>query len=112
MSAELVESMELQLRSLYEEREFLESRFGVSSAEGLVGMVDSLESQLRDFYDRFGGYDAMGDAESAILLDRLRSLSGQLDSMYSQRTVEFFMEDEKPVLRAKWIENLAAGDNQ
>lgn len=112
MNAEIVESMETQLRSLYEEREFLQDRFGVSSAEDLIGMVESLEGQLRDFYDRFGGYDGFGDAESAILLDRLRGLSFQLDPMYSERTVEFYMDDDKPVLRAKWTENLSAGDDK
>lgn len=112
MNAEVVESMDTQLRSLYEEREYLEDRFGVSSAEDLVGMVDSLEAQLKDFYDRFGAYDGFGDAESAVLLDRLRGLSSQLDPMYSQRTVEFFMDDDKPVLRAKWTEDLSTGDDQ
>lgn len=112
MSADVLESMEHQLRSLYEEREFLQSRFGVSSAEEIVNMVECLETQLKDFYARFGSHDGFGDAESAILLSRLRELSTSLDPMYSKKSVSFYFENEKPVLRAEWSESLDKGDAQ
>lgn len=112
MNAEVVESLEQQLRSLYEEREFLQSRFGVSSADELVGMVECLEHQLKDFYNRFGSVDGFGDTESAILLSRLRELSSTLDPMYGKKTVQFFFENDKPVLRAEWTEDLKQGEDQ
>lgn len=112
MNQETVDSLEAQLHSLYEEREFLNDRFGVSSAEEIAGMVECLEAQLKDFYSRFGGIDGVGDAETAVLLDQIRSLSSTLDHMYSKKTVEFSIVDDKPVLRAQWTETLANGDSQ
>ncbi len=112
MNQDTVDSMEAQLRVLYEEREFLADRFGVSSADEVAGMVESLEAQLRDFYDRFGGIDGMGDAETAVMIDQIKSLSTTLDQMYSKKTVEFSVVDDKPVLRAQWTESLENGDNQ
>lgn len=110
MQPGLAESLEQQLHSLYEEREFLQDRFGVSSAEEIVTMVECLENQLRDFYDRFGGQDGFGDTESALLLSRLKELSSSLDHMYSKKSVQFFVENSKPVLRAEWSETLNTGD--
>ncbi|MDX2146563.1 MAG: hypothetical protein SFZ23_03490 [Planctomycetota bacterium] len=112
MSTDIAQSMEQQLRALYEDREYLQDRFGVSSAEEIVGMVECLESQLRDFYGRFGSHDGMGDAESAILLSRLKELSSSLDPLYSRKSVEFFFQNDKPVLRAQWIEDIQKGDAQ
>lgn len=109
MSTDTLESLEGQLRSLYQEREFLHDRYGVSSADDIVRMVECLEAQLRDFYARFGGVDGMGDSQSSLLLERLRSLSGVLDQMYSSKSVELFIENDRPVLRAQWIESTQGG---
>jgi hypothetical protein len=109
---ELSESMEQQLLSLYEEREALQQRFGVSSAEDIVNMIECLEAQLHDFYSRFGGQETFGDTESAILLSRLKELSSALDPMYSSKSVQFYIENDKPVLRAEWSESLQEGAAQ
>jgi hypothetical protein len=111
MHTDLADNLEQQLRSLYEEREFLQDRFGVSSADEIVNMVECLEAQLRDFYGRFGSTDGFGDAESAVLLSRLKELSSTLDPMYSKKSVQFFVENDKPVLRAEWSETLNQGDH-
>lgn len=108
----MIESLEQQLRALYEEREFLNQRFGATSAEEIVSMVESLEAQLRDFYDRFGGHAGFDDAESTLMLARIRELSSSLDPMYSQKSVHFFIENDRPVLRAEWTEALSHGDDQ
>lgn len=110
MNTDVSENLELQLRSLYEEREFLQGRFGVSSAEEIVDMVECLESQLHDFYGRFGSHDGFGDAESTLLMAKLKELSSSLDPMYSRKSVQFFFENDKPVLRAEWTETLNQGD--
>lgn len=112
MHTEVAENLEHQLRSLYEEREFLQDRFGISSAEEIVNMVECLEAQLKDFYGRFGSTDSFGDAESAALLSRLKELSAALDPMYSKKSVQFFIENDKPVLRAEWSETINQGDAQ
>ncbi|MEM7621591.1 MAG: hypothetical protein AAF235_00120 [Planctomycetota bacterium] len=110
--ATMTESLEQQLRALYQERELLEERFGASSAEEIMSMVESLEAQLRDFYDRFGSHAGFDDAESVLMLSRIRELSTALDPMYSQKSVSFFIENDKPVLRAQWTEALHQGDDQ
>ncbi len=108
----MIERLEGQLRALYQEREFLTDRFGVSSSEEIVQMVESLEAQLRDFYDRFGSHAGFDDAESTMMLARIKELSSQLDPMYSRKSVQFFIENDKPVLRAEWTEAIDQGDNQ
>jgi hypothetical protein len=45
-----IDSLEEQLRSLYEDRELLENELGVSDSAEIVAMVRSLESQLNDVY--------------------------------------------------------------
>jgi hypothetical protein len=45
-----LESMEAQLRSLYEDRELLERELGVSSPTVLIAMIRSMEAQLIDLY--------------------------------------------------------------
>jgi hypothetical protein len=44
------ENLVEQLHQLYAEREKLESRLGVSSAEEVIAMVDNLEAQLNEYY--------------------------------------------------------------
>lgn len=112
MNQDTVDSLEAQLHSLYEDREALTDRFGVSSSEEIVGMVENLEAQLHDFYSRFGGLDGIGSAETAIMLDQIRSLGTVLDGMYSKKTVDFSIVDDQPVLRAQWTEVTSNGDTQ
>lgn len=112
MSSETMESLEQQLIALYEERESLNDRFGVSTTEDVIGMVECLEQQLCDFYNRFGSADGFDDAESAIVLSKIKDLSSTLDPMYSKKSVQFSFENDKPVLRAMWSEDLSEGENQ
>lgn len=107
-----VENMENQLRSLYQEREQLSDRFGVSTPEEIIRMVENLESQLQDFYRRFEGYAGFDDPQSMIVLSKIRELSEALDPLYSRKTVTFHIENEKPVLRAEWTEALNQGDDE
>ena len=111
MTPGVVDSMEQQLRALYEEREFLESKFGVSSSEDIVNMVSNLEAQLHDFYNRFGHIEGFDDANTLVMLEQLEKLSKSLDPMYSCKSVEFFVENDKPVLRAVWNEHGPKGDD-
>ena len=106
-----LQSLEEQLKALYEDREALNERFGASSSEDIIQMVDSLESQLRDFYDRFGGNPGFDDAETMMMLSKIKDLSGQLDPMYSNKSVHFSIENDRPVLRAEWTEATTEGDN-
>ncbi len=108
----MIQSLEEQLRALYHERECLSTRFGVSSADEIVQMVESLESQLRDFYDRYGAHAGFDDTESTMMLARIKELSEHLDPMYSHKSVRFCIENDKPVLRAEWTEAIQQGDDQ
>ncbi|MEN0019521.1 MAG: hypothetical protein AAF747_01405 [Planctomycetota bacterium] len=110
--ATTMESLEQQLVALYSEREQLSNRFGASSADDIIAMVENLEAQLTDFYDRFGSHAGFDDAESIIMLSRIRELGETLDPMYSKKSVHFFIENDKPVLRAEWSESISNGDEQ
>ncbi|MCB1191098.1 MAG: hypothetical protein H7A23_11730 [Leptospiraceae bacterium] len=44
------QSMEEQLNDLYQEKELLQNKYGISSASGLIDMIDSLEEQLKALY--------------------------------------------------------------
>lgn len=112
MSQDTIDSLEAQLHALYQERELLNDRFGVSSTDEIIGMVDCLEAQLRDFYSRFGGIDGMSNAEAAVMVDQIRSLGGMLDDIYTHKSVEFTIVDDKPVLRAQWNDITSNGDSQ
>ena len=96
MSQETVDSLEAQLRSLYEERDQLQQ---------------NLESQLVDLYDRFG---AMQNAspDVAQVLGQLNDLSNSLDGMFGEKSVVFEMQEDRPVLRAVWKQTLTEGDNR
>lgn len=110
MNTETIESMEMQLRSLYEERDFLHQKYGVSSANEVIAMVSNLEAQLHDFYNRYGSFD--NEDNSAMILGRLKELSAALDPMYSSKSVSYTFENNRPVLRAEWNEQLNQGDAQ
>ncbi|MEM7754686.1 MAG: hypothetical protein AAF297_03520 [Planctomycetota bacterium] len=104
-----VDSMELQLRSLYEEREKLTNTIGCNDAEEIIGMVRNLEAQLVDLYQRHGhkldedGVDVQG------LLRHVEELSGHLDDSYGEKSVVFTYENDRPVLRAVWNQSLSEG---
>jgi hypothetical protein len=106
----MIESLEGQLRELYREREHLHDRFGASSPEDIAVMIESLESQLRDFYNRFGSNPGFDDAEIAMTLGKIKELSSTLDPMYAKKSVHFFVENDKPVLRAEWTDITTEGD--
>ena len=101
MYTDAQDSLEQQLRSLYEEREYLTDRFGVSSAEEIVTLVENLEAQLKDFYGRYGDVDTEDD-ETGLLLSKLKQLSASLDAIYTNKSVHLVIEGSKPVLRAEW----------
>jgi hypothetical protein len=107
-----VDNMENQLRSLYQEREQLAERFGVSTPDEIIRMVENLEGQLRDFYNRFEGYAGFDDPESMMVLSKIKELSQALDPLYSRKSVHFSIENNKPVLRAEWTEALNQGDDE
>lgn len=111
MSQETVDSLEAQLLSLYEERDNLQQRLGVSSQDEIVGMVKNLEGQLVDLYSRFGSMQN-STPEVAQVVSQLNDLSNSLDGMFSEKSVVFEMQDDRPVLRAVWKQTLTEGDNR
>ncbi|MEO0512540.1 MAG: hypothetical protein AAF108_06540 [Planctomycetota bacterium] len=108
----MIESLDGQLQSLYRDREILEERFGVSSAEEISRMIENLEAQLRDLYNSYGSCGGLEGVEQARMLSRIEELSSVLDPMYSQKSVSFFLENNQPVLRAEWHEAIQQGDDQ
>ena len=48
----MIQSLTIQLESLYEERAYLNEEIGISDARDVVAMVRSLEAQLNDLYAR------------------------------------------------------------
>ncbi len=105
-----LESMEQQLSALYQERERIAEHFGVCDADAVIEMVQSLERQVCDFYDRFGSNAGLDDAETAQMLAKIRELSGQLEPLFPARRVEFFMDNDRPKLRAEWSHTTDQGD--
>lgn len=47
---EILDSLELQLKLLYSDKEYLEKELNVSNPEDLILMVNSLSMQLEDLY--------------------------------------------------------------
>lgn len=105
-------SIEEQLDMLYAEREWLTQELGVPDAEGIVDMVRNLEAQLCDFYRQFGGRAPVSNHETLQLLNYVQELSQHLDEMYSEKSVTFSIEDDKPVIKATWKEVTNQGDTQ
>jgi hypothetical protein len=99
-------SIEEQLDAIYAEREWLAQELGVAHAEGGVDMVRNLEAQLCDFYRQFGGRAPVSNHETLQLLNYVQELSQHLDQMYTEKSVTFSIEDEKPVIKATWKETL------
>ncbi|GAB4515004.1 MAG: hypothetical protein Tsb0013_19490 [Phycisphaerales bacterium] len=107
----VIESLEQQLCALYQEREQLSSAIGANCADDVINMISSLEAQLHDFYNRFGSNPGFDDAETMQVLSKIKELSDTLDPLYSKKSVQFFIENDKPVLRAEWTEALNQGDD-
>ncbi|MEM0982455.1 MAG: hypothetical protein AAGI17_00740 [Planctomycetota bacterium] len=111
MSADTtLESMEQQLRSIYEEREFLDQQIGTSTADGIIDMIRSLEAQLADMYNKHGHKTNDDAPDFQGMLKQVRELSSELDSEYSKRSIVLTVEHDKPVLKAVWEESAAQGD--
>lgn len=91
-------SLELQLTSLYHEREYLERHLGVSDAQELVSMVRSLESQLRDLYaerERNGG-------NGSPVVGHIRALAENLKDLYPNRELVLQFDEGAAHIRAVW----------
>lgn len=105
-------TIEDQLDVLYAEREWLSGELGVADAEDVVKMVRNLEMQLCDLYRIHGSVAPLSNNATLQLLTYVQELSQHLDGMYSEKSVEFHIEDDKPVLKASWKEILNEGDAQ
>jgi hypothetical protein len=105
-----LESLQQQLEALYAEREWLNNQLGTVDAESVVTMLQSLEAQLADMYKRFGSTTSAELANAGSLLAQIEELASKLDEKYSQKSVVFEINDNKPVLKAVWTEHLD-GDN-
>jgi len=93
-----------QLETLYAEREWLAAETGCYDAEDVVNMIRNLEAQVCDFVGTYGNRTPVSDATVGQLLTYVQELSGQLDGMFSEKSVTFEMIDDKPVVRASWKE--------
>lgn len=106
-------TMEEQLQAIYAEREWLAQELGCSDAESVVEMVRNMEFQLSDMYKTFGSMPAVSNSQTLQLLQQVQELGQHLDTMYSEKSVSFTIEDDKPVLRANWKQcNTNEGDQQ
>lgn len=105
-------TIEEQLEAIYAEREWLSNELGVADAEDVVNMVRNLEMQLCDLYRIHGPIAPMSNQATMQLLTYVQELSQHLDQMYSEKSVEFHIEDDKPVIKASWKEILSEGDAQ
>lgn len=107
-------TIEDQLETLYGEREWLAQELGCCDAESIVDMVRNLESQLVDLYKTYGSSAPVSSAATMQLLNHVQELSSQLDGMYSEKSVTFQIEDDKPVLKATWkqVTNQNEGDSK
>lgn len=107
-----LESLHQQLEALYAEREWLNEQLGTTDAETVVTMVMSLEAQLADFYNKFGGNVSQELTDIAPLLSQIEELSQRLDGSYSEKSVVFEIQDNKSVLKAVWTERTNDGDSE
>lgn len=107
-------TMEEQLQALYSEREWLAQELGCADAESIIDMVRNMEFQLSDMYKTFGSMPAVSNSQTLQLLQQVQELSQHLDSMYSEKSVTFTIEEDKPVLRANWKQSntTSEGDQQ
>lgn len=108
----MLESWEQQLEELYAERELLGTELGVADADGVIAMVRNLEAQLADLYRTYGNKVPMGDASTMQLLQYVEELSHSLDEMYSEKSITFELDGDKPVLKATWKETSNQGDTK
>lgn len=107
---ETVDNLEEQLQALYAEREVLADELGVMDAEDVIGMVRNLEAQLADLYKTYGNRAPVGDVGMMQLLAHVQELSQTLDDMYTEKTITFELDGDKPVLKATWKETFQQGD--
>ncbi|MEM1164829.1 MAG: hypothetical protein AAGI30_00900 [Planctomycetota bacterium] len=101
-----------QLESIYAEREQLASQIGVCDADGILNMVRSLEAQLCDLYQRFGGIADADGSTAAALLVQVNQLAEHLDAQFSEKSISLEIVDDKPVMRAEWKEHLNQGAHE
>lgn len=106
-------TIEEQLETLYAEREWLSQELGCCDAESIVDMVRNLEGQLVDLYKTYGSSGPVSSNATLQLLNHVQELSQHLDQLYSEKTVEFRIEDDRPIIRATWKETQGTqGDAQ
>jgi len=105
-----IDSLELQLRSLYEEREKLNSTIGCSDADEILGTLRNLEAQLVDLDQRHGHKLSEDGVDVQGLLRHVEELSQHLDEQYGEKSVVFTYENDRPVLRAVWNQSLSEGN--
>lgn len=99
------EGMQVQLETLYAEREQLVAELGTADTEELVDMVRNLEAQLCDLYERYGHMTGSDEGSTDALLASVTELSSQLDEMYSEKSISVEIVNDKPILRAVWSES-------
>ncbi|MDX2116338.1 MAG: hypothetical protein SFZ24_12070 [Planctomycetota bacterium] len=108
----MLDSWQQQLEALYAERELLAEELGVTDAEGVIMMVRNFEAQLADLYRTYGNKMSMGDPATMQLLAHVQELSHTLDGMYSEKSLTFELDGDKPVLKATWKETSHPGDSK
>jgi hypothetical protein len=106
---ESLESLEQQLHAIYAERQLLSEELGVMDAEEVILMVRNLEAQLADLYQTYGHRAPMSNTGTMQLLTCVQELSQTLDDLYSEKSITFELDGDRPILKATWKETCNEG---
>ncbi len=84
------------------DRRRLTRALGVSDADSIIAMVQSLEAQLNDLYALYGDRLPQGEADIEHLLEYVKGLSTSLDNLFGIKSITLELDGQKPGLRATW----------
>lgn len=109
MQSPTADGMQVQLETIYAEREQLAAELGTSDTDELIGMFRNLEAQLCDLYKSYGHMLGAGASPTETLLASVAELSEELDGKFGHKSISVEIVDEKPVLRATWSDSQDEG---
>lgn len=102
-------ALEAQVLEFQLQQDLLLDHLGVSDADSIIAMVESLDGQLRDLYSIHGDRPILDEAPLTQLVEHIRDLSTSLDRLYSEKSATLELDDGKPTLRATWKDKLDQG---
>ena len=82
---EMVQSLDMQLRTAYAEKDLLQKELNVSSTDELIEMFKGMEEQLRELYHDRSEFSQLGIGEAHQAGSMLKSMKDQLNDLYTEK---------------------------